>query len=143
MSCARREDKSENTWNYDGNTFTSYIYSKTFSVHEPVIINVKFMSEDLNSLSGRKKQINSLLKLAGFVNGNNFREKVWDEGKSNSDDINVFAETGDRITMKPESIKIELENFKKGLPGLIREIEEQGRNFPALIPYLDLIKSSY
>jgi hypothetical protein len=43
----------------------------------------------------------------------------------------------------PGSIKKELDNFKKGLPGLIREIEEQGRDFPALTPYLDLIKSSY
>jgi alpha-glucosidase (family GH31 glycosyl hydrolase) len=143
MNCTSRKDKSENTWNYDGNTFTSYIYSKTFSVHEPVKINVKFMSEDLNSLSGRKKQINSLIKLARIVNGNNFREKIWDEEKSNSDDINVFAETGDRISTEPGSIKKELDNFKKGLPGLISEIEEQGKNFPALTPYLDLIKSSY
>ena len=101
------------------------------------------MSEGLNSLSGLKKQLNSLMKLARFVNGNNFREKIWDEEKSNSDDINVFAETGDRINLDPESIKIELDKFKKGLPGLVKEIEVQGGNFPALIPYLELVKSSY
>lgn len=143
IACAYKEDKGENTWNYDGTTFTTYVYTDTFSVNEPVKINIKFISEDLNSLSGLKKQLNSLMKLARFVNGDNFREKIWDEEKSNSDDINVFAETGDRITMGPESIQIELGKFKKGLPGLIREIEVQGGNFPALIPYLELIKSSY
>ena len=143
MNCTYKKDKSENTWNYDGNTFTSCICSDTFSVHERVKIDVKFMNGDLNSLSGRKKQINSLVKLAGFVNGNSFMEKIWDEEKSNSDDINVFAETGDRITMDPGTIKSELDKFKKGLPGLIKEIEEQEQNYPALTPYLDLIKSSY
>ncbi len=142
VSCSQKEDESDNTWNYDGKTFTSFIYTKTFSVDEEVKINVKFMSRDLNALSSVRKQFNSLMKLARFVNSGDYWKKGWDEGKSNSDNINVFAQTGNRISMEPESIKNELDSFKKGLPKLIKEVENQVDNLPALTPYLELIKSS-
>jgi len=126
--------KKVDTWSYDGNELTTTVYTPELSVHEKAEVELEFPSHDINLLSGKKKQFISMIKFAKFLAKNN-----WDKSKYSNDMIVHSAQTGHRITLKPDTAFKDIEEFNKNLPQIIEMIKKASEENPKYIPYLELL----
>jgi len=137
------ENNKPGAWNYDGSDLTALIFTPKINVHDEVYIEIKFPDEDIAFLSGKKKLFTGLKKTAESVSDFGWAEdKKWDESKANSDSVIWLAQTGNRITLNPASIFVELKKFENSFPLVLNMIKEQKSNLPKLERYFDLIEVS-
>ena len=122
------------TWKYSGNELTTVIFTPEFSVNEKVEIEVEFPVCDKKLISGKKKQFNSMIKFMKFLAKNS-----WDSSKYSNDMIVYSAQTGHRITLKPETAVDELRGFDEGLPKVLAMIEKASLETPKYKPFYDLV----
>jgi len=135
-------DGNPKSWNYNGNDLTTFIFTPKFSTSQKVIVEINFPEEDINLLSGKKKIINSLLKLAKGITNVGWGEKGWDESKANSDSVIWLAQTGNRITMDPTIAVRELKSFDAKLATQIKIIESQAGESEKITKPFELLKTS-
>jgi len=63
----------------------------------------------------------------------------WDSSKYSNDMIVYSAQTGHRITLKPETAVDELRGFDEGLPKVLAMIEKASLETPKYSPLYDLV----
>jgi hypothetical protein len=131
------ENGKVSSWNYNGSELTTFIITPALSVHEKVNIEVSTSQNDLNLLSGKKKLISSLMKVARAI-----QISGWNESKTSSDTVIYAAQTGERITYNPASAQTELKVLDNNLQALINMIEEQAGEKTKLYKTLELLKAS-
>jgi len=110
------------------------VFIPEFNVNEKVEIEVEFPACDKKLISGKKKQFNSIIKFMKFLAKNS-----WDSSKYSNNMIVYSAQTGHRITLKPETIVDELNGFDKGLPEILAMIKKAALESPKYKPFYDLV----
>jgi hypothetical protein len=134
--CKYNEDGNVNSWNYNGSELTSYIITQSLGIHEKVKIEVKYDESNLNLLSGKKKLLSNLMKVAKAI-----QIAGWNEGKTNSDTVIYAAQTRERITYNPSTAVTELKALDIKMPMLIKMIEDQVNDHTKLYKPLELLKA--
>ena len=120
---------------YNGNELTTYIFTPEFGVNEKIEVEIDFPEYDVKLLSGKKKQFSSLIKFMKFLAKNN-----WNKSKYSNDIIVHAAQTGHRITLKPETAMKEIQEFDERMPEVLDMIKKASLENPIYIPYLELCK---
>ena len=111
--------RSGEGWNYDGDLLTLNVRTRLFEVNKAVEVSVKGqeLSKDFLMLAdGFRQKISRLRRVAGLIN-----QEAWPADWS--PDLLIHAEqTGNRISLHPESLRTELLNLKsdlRALPGAL------------------------
>jgi len=118
---------------YNSNELTTYIFTPEFGVNEKIEVEIDFPEYDVKLLSGKKKQFSSLIKFMKFLAKNN-----WNKSKYSNDIIVHAAQTGHRITLKPETAMKEIQEFDERMPEVLDMIKKASLENPIYIPYLEL-----
>jgi hypothetical protein len=106
-------------WGYDGEKLTTVVSIPKFKVSEPIHITVKgpdYSAAAAHLLDGVPGKIARLRQAMTLINN-----KSWPKDWSPDVLVNA-AQTGDRISLHPESARQELDVLRKRLPEVLREI---------------------
>ena len=120
-------------WLYDGNELTSIIFIPEFDVNKKTEIDVTFSNNDTAVLSGKRKRFARLNKFMKFLAANN-----WNKSKFSNDLIVHAAQTGHRISIKPETARAEIENFDKKWDRVLNMIKNAAADNQIYEKYFDL-----
>ncbi|MFB0517398.1 MAG: TIM-barrel domain-containing protein [Candidatus Neomarinimicrobiota bacterium] len=130
-------DSNVNSWNYDGNELSTHIFTPESSVRRKVEVEIEFPEYDVTLLSGKKGEINKLLKFIKFLADNN-----WDKSKYSNDLAVHVAQTGHRISLNPDDALLEIQQFDKEWQQVLEMIETYSQEQPNYVSYLELLKTS-
>lgn len=129
------KDAKANSWNYNGNELTTHIYTPKFSVHQKVEVEIEFPEFDTKLLSGKRGKIRKLIKFMKFLANNN-----WNKWKYSNDLVVHAAQTGHRISLRPQNAFSEIQAFDTEWPQVLKMIEACSLEKANYIPYLELLK---
>jgi len=108
------------SWSYDGQQLTTLIKTQKVNVHSKVEIEVLSTDNDIQLLSGLKGNFSrayDVSKRMHYLGSKNNKEFVMEE-------LVDFIQTGNRITLNPESIQKEISTFRQKLPLFKQSLNE-------------------
>jgi alpha-glucosidase len=123
-----RQDSAAPGWRYDGNTLTTIISLPPMSVHEQLHVKIVAQgatatrAELLNGVPGK------ILRMKAAMDVLN---STWPVEWS-PDELVAAYQTGNRITLAPDSAVAELQKLNDGMPAIVRRIRGMGIQ-PAVI----------
>ena len=131
-------------WHYDGQTLTTRVFVPRGDVSVRKVISIEFPQADAALLSGKKRQLAVLYKLAVFLadTRNYWRQTKWSDAKYSSDLVMHTVHTGLRIGRDPSTAAAELKEFDSNYGKIVAMLEQLSQEVDIYAPYLDLLKAA-
>lgn len=133
-----REEEGKPGWNYNGGDLTACVLTPEVPVKEKVVVHIQFPQTDRTLLSGKKGAFRDLIKFAKVLANNN-----WDKSKYSNDKVVHAAQTGLRMTLRPQTARSELQEFDSEWEDLLSMIQKAVQENKALKPAFQLLQTAF
>lgn len=130
------------TWRYEGPDLATWITTPEVGIRERVEIELTSPSSGDELLNGKVALMRRLYTFAKFLGGQrNFRKQdKWSDAKHPSGIVTRAAQTGLRLSKRPDTAIDELRGLDLAVSQIIAMLTEVTKNQPDFLPYLKLLE---